>query len=129
MKNKIKQLPLLLLYLIFFSVSNAQVKEEPRVIEILIEQLKALKSNSYENFIKRGNKAFKELNTKFDFETIYLNTKHKLKDYKLSYLGSVKRTAMTEYLWKLVSKGDKIGNLIRLSLSKNDEYVVGFDFH
>lgn len=128
MKNKINLLPLLVLYLIFFSVSAAQVKEEPKVNEILKGQLKALKDNSYENFIKRGNKAFKELTTKFDFETIYLDTKSKLNEYALSYLGSVKRTGMTEYLWKFVSKGDKTEHLIRLSLSKNGEYVVGFDF-
>jgi hypothetical protein len=128
MKNKMIRLSLLFLCLIFFSVSDAQVKEEPKVNEILNWQLKALKNNSYENFIKRGNKAFKELTTKFDFETIYLDTKNKLKEYNLSYLGSVKRTGMTEYLWKFVSKDDNKEHLIRLSLSKNGEYIVGFDF-
>ena len=121
---------LFILFLIcFHSPSFPQGELTPKVNQIFNEQLEALKANSYGNFIKRGNKAFKELFTKFEFETIYLDTKSKLvKEYIAKFLGSIQRVGMTEYLWKFKNKDDKNEHLVSLTLSKNEEYVIGFDF-
>jgi hypothetical protein len=116
-----------LIYFLFPYFAEAQV--DSKVTRMLNWQLEALKENSYKNFIRQGNNAFKEVFTKFDFEALYLNTKSKLnKEYNVQYLASIRRVGMIEYLWKYKNQDTENEHLIRMSLSKNGESVVGFDF-
>ena len=130
MKNIHNLMSLVLIILIFCPVpARAEAEVGANVTQILNEQLDALKWNSYERFMKLGNKAFKELFTEYDFESVYLNTKSELaREYDLIYLGSIQRVGMIAYLWKFKNRDTQKEHLVRLTLSKTGEYVVGFDF-
>ena len=102
---------------------------DAEVLGILNHQLDALKNNNHEKFIAKGNKAFKEFTSPFDFESLYLNTKNELnKEYALKYLGSIQRIGMIEYLWPFKNNDNKNEHLVRMSLTKDKVYIVGFTF-
>ena len=88
-------------------------------------QLAAIVDNDQHNFIKNGNRAFKELMEDFIFESFTMQHGAKLKEgFTLSYLGSIKRVGMVEYVWKISFTNYKYELLGSVTLAH--EFVVGF---
>lgn len=50
------------------------------------------------------------------------------REYDIDYLGCIRMVGMIAYLWKFKNRDTKNEHLVRLTLSKNGEYIVGFDF-
>jgi hypothetical protein len=128
-KNLFWPLLFFVFLLSFYNPAMADQEPDAKATQILHHQLEALKANNMSMFKKYGNKAFKELFTEFDFESLYLNTKSRLsREYDIKYLDSIRRVGSMEYLWKFKNRDVKKEHLIRMTLTRNGEYMVGFDF-
>jgi len=130
MKETFCRLFLIVAFLFLSPISSfAEVEVDPKVNQILLDQLDALKNNDFEKFMKRGNRAFNNLFNKFQFDTLYERTEMEFPAvHEITYLGCIQRMSMIEYLWKFTNKSNGYEHLIRMTLTRYNEYLAGFDF-
>lgn len=88
-------------------------------------QLAAISANDQQQFIAKGNRAFKDMMDGFLFAGLVMQYGAKLeKGYALQYLGAIQRLGMTEHLWRISINDYKYELFGGISLSH--VAVVGF---